>query len=111
MDIYVKDIDKNNKRTRRTIYEAIDAHHFGNAELFTKAFLDNCKKHLKDPQKNTIEIKKNKLKPLIRNYRCAGGYGLLEWCVSEEKCRKNLKSCFKDSLQDCIVDLILILSA
>ena len=43
MDIYVKHIDKNDKNTLRTIYEAIDETYFGEVKIFTKAFPDNRK--------------------------------------------------------------------
>ena len=49
--IYVKNIDRNDKNTWRTIYEAIDAPYFGDVNLFTKVFLDQCKNHPNEPQK------------------------------------------------------------
>ena len=37
--IYVKNIDKNDDNTWRTIYEAIDEPYFGEVETFPKLFL------------------------------------------------------------------------
>ena len=34
MDLYVADIDKNDKNTRRTIYEGIDKNYFGEVKQF-----------------------------------------------------------------------------
>ena len=45
IDIYVKNIDKNGNNTLSTIYKAIDEPYFVWVELFTKSFLDNCKKN------------------------------------------------------------------
>ena len=36
MDIDVENIDKNDKNTCRTIYEAVDELYFGKVKLFTK---------------------------------------------------------------------------
>ena len=59
MDIYVKNIDKNDKNTWRTVYEAIDAPYFVEVKLFPKSFPDYCKNHPNCPQIIPNEIKKN----------------------------------------------------
>ena len=43
MDIEVKNADKNDKTTRRKIYEAIYKSDFGEFKLFTKAFTEHYK--------------------------------------------------------------------
>ena len=43
MDIDVKNIDKNDNNTWRTIYKSIDLPYFGEVKLFPKACLDKCK--------------------------------------------------------------------
>ena len=45
MDINVENIDENDKKTHRAIYEVIDEPYFGEVIIFLKLFLDHCKKH------------------------------------------------------------------
>ena len=45
MDIYVKNIYKNDKNTWRTIYEAIDEPYFGEVKLIPKLFPYHYKNH------------------------------------------------------------------
>ena len=45
MDIDVKNIDKTDKNTWSTTSETIYVPHFGEVELFPKAFIYQCKNH------------------------------------------------------------------
>ena len=60
MDLDVKNIDKNDNNTWRTIYEAIYEPYFGEVKLFPRLFIIHCRKHPNKPQKIPTEIKNNK---------------------------------------------------
>ena len=49
MDIDVKNIDKADKNTWRTIYEAIDESYFGEDKIFPGFFIDHCKNNPNEP--------------------------------------------------------------
>ena len=57
MDLDVTNIDKNDKNTWRKIYEAIGEPYFGGVKLIPRAFLNLCKNHPNEPQKNPADIK------------------------------------------------------
>ena len=59
MDLDVAIIDKNVSKTWKTIYEAFDESYFIEVKLFPRAFINLCKKHPNEPQKNPTDIKKN----------------------------------------------------
>ena len=49
MDLDVANIDKNDNNTWMTIYEAIYAPYFVRVKIFSRAFINPCKKHPNDP--------------------------------------------------------------
>ena len=59
MDIDIKNINKNDKNTWRTIYEEICEPYFGEVKLFPKAFIEHCKKHLNGSRNIPYEINKS----------------------------------------------------
>ena len=59
MDLYVKNIDKNKKKTWRTIYKAIGEGYFVKVKLFTREYFNLCKNHPNEPQNIPTDIKKN----------------------------------------------------
>ena len=62
MDSDVSNIDRNDKNTYGTIYEAIDAPSFVQIKLFTRAFINICQKHPNEPLNIPTDINKNILK-------------------------------------------------
>ena len=71
MDLDVANIDKNDKNTRKTIYKAIDAPYFGWFKIFTKSFLNQCKKYPNKPQNIPTDIKLKKC--IRRKFLYTGG--------------------------------------
>ena len=59
MYLDVQNFDKNDKNTRRTIYEEIDELYFGEVKIFYKEFLDHCKNNTNTPQNIPSRIKNN----------------------------------------------------
>ena len=59
MDIYVKNIGKNDKNTWKNIYKEIDAPYIGGVKNFPKMFLDQCKNYPNEPHKIPSETKNN----------------------------------------------------
>ena len=59
MNLYVKNIDKNDKNTYRTIYQAMFAPYFVEVNLFPTSFLYHCRNHINEPQNISTDIKKN----------------------------------------------------
>ena len=89
MDIYVKNIDKNDNNTWITIYKAIDEPYFGGVKLFTKSFLNHCQNHPNDPQKIPTEINK-KINPPLEKILYVQVF-MIRWkrMFQEEKMGKN----------------------
>ena len=54
MDLYITNIDKNDKNTWRTIYEAIDAPYFGEVGIFSIKLTNQYKIHPNETQKKQL---------------------------------------------------------
>ena len=73
MYLDVENIDKNDKNTWRNIYEEIDASYFGEVKLFTKSFLNQCKKYPNYPQTIQMVSRRRRKNRIIRKIIFEGG--------------------------------------
>ena len=92
IDLYVANIDKNLKKTWRTIYKAIDERYFVEVRLFPRSFINICKNHTNDPQNIPTDIKKSLKIPALEEILYAQVVRICrKSMVQKEDIGKNLK--------------------